>query len=176
MLKVPSWMFEGLWLHLWPHLTYAINYFFHNRGFHHIKASPNKPMDWFLHKRAPHIVTWTPGPRWRVPGGGARVPGPTNGSQVPDPTFQVCHSKETLRSETLLKRDSDTKRTPPVAASDYVNVGKPLQLNTLHCKPSLFLIFIYIFLSLKCNMNGLCHKCFAMKSCFITILSQSRGY
>ena len=108
MLKVPSWMFEGLWLHLWPHLTYAINYFFHNRGFHHIKASPNKPMDWFLHKRAPHIVTWTPGPRWRVPGGGSRVPGPTNGSQVPDPTFQVCHSKETLRSETLLKRDSDT--------------------------------------------------------------------
>ena len=59
---------------------------------------------------------------------------------------------------------------------NYVNVGKPLQLNTLQCKPPLFLIFIYIFWSLKCIVNGLRHKHFPVKSCFRTIMSQSRGY
>ena len=28
--KVPSWVFEGLWLHLWPILTQAINQMFSN--------------------------------------------------------------------------------------------------------------------------------------------------
>ena len=66
---------------------------------------------------------------------------------------------ETPRPENLLKRNSNAGfflwnlrnflehlfyRTPVVDAFDYVNVGKPLWLNTLHCNPPLFLVFIYI--------------------------------
>ena len=55
-------------------------------------------------------------------------------------------------------------------------VGKPLHLNTIHCKP-LFLVFIYIFSSLNYNMNGLHRKYFSVEvvsqlfcgSCFTTI-------
>ena len=53
-----------------------------------------------------------------------------------------------------------------MAASEYVNVGKPLQLNTLHSKPPLFLVFIYIFQRLKCNTSGLRHKYFFVEVMF----------
>ena len=57
-------------------------------------------------------------------------------------------------------------RTPKVAASDYVNVGKPVRLNTPLCKPSLFLLFVYIFWSLNCNMKGPHRKYFSVEVVF----------
>ena len=53
-----------------------------------------------------------------------------------------------------------------MATSDYVNVVKSLRLNTLHFKPSLFLVFIYTFLSLNCNMNGLRQKYYSVEVVF----------
>ena len=48
------------------------------------------------------------------------------------------------------------------------------RFNALHRKPPFFLVFKDIFWSLNCNMDGFCQKCL-WKSCFTTILSQSRG-
>ena len=53
-----------------------------------------------------------------------------------------------------------------MTASDYMIVGEPVLLNTLHCKLPLFLVSIYIFWSLNCNMNGLRHKYFSVEVVF----------
>ena len=80
MSKVPPWMFEGLWLHLWTNLTHAINSLFHDGGPHYIKTSLSKSMDWFL-----YILSLLGS---HIEGLGSRVPGPE--SRVPGPTFPVC--------------------------------------------------------------------------------------
>ena len=50
--------------------------------------------------------------------------------------------------------------------SHYLNVGKLLRLNTYHFKSSLFLVFICVFWSLNCNMNGLRHNYFSLEVVF----------
>ena len=51
-------------------------------------------------------------------------------------------------------------------SSQYLNIGKLLHLNTNHFKPSLFLVFLCVFISLNCNMNRLRLKYFSVDVMF----------
>ena len=77
-----------------------------------------------------------------------------------------CFLLSTVKNELLTLKSFRKQYQIIKQKHPYLNVGKLLRLNTHRFKPSLFLVFICVFWSLKFNMNGLLHKYFSVEVMF----------